>query len=70
MSCEGSTIGDKLHLEKWSLHMYKARLSPEAITKLRNYTGFSPIELLIVIAVIVCWPRTPVGYSRSAKIEL
>jgi hypothetical protein len=39
--------------------MFKARLSPEAITKLRNYTGFSAIELVIVVAIMVCWPRTP-----------
>jgi hypothetical protein len=47
--------------------MFKARLSPEAITKVRNYTGFSAIELLVVVAIMVCWPRTPVGYARSPK---
>jgi hypothetical protein len=36
--------------------MFKPRLRPEAITKVRNYTGFSPTELLIVIAIMVCWP--------------
>ena len=50
--------------------MFKPRLRPEAITKVRNYTGFSPTELLIVIAIMVCWPRTPVGYSRSGKTKL
>ena len=50
--------------------MFKARLSNEAMTKIRDYTGFSPIELLVVVAVMVCWPRTPVGYSQSAKTKL
>jgi hypothetical protein len=45
--------------------MYKARLTPEAITKLRIYTGFSPTELLIVIAIMVCWPQ-----RRSAILGL
>jgi uncharacterized membrane protein len=57
-----------MHLEM-ELYMFKARLGSEAITKVRNYTGFSPIELLIVVAIMVCWPQTPVGYSRSAQNE-
>jgi hypothetical protein len=47
--------------------MFKARLGFEAITRIRNCTGFSPIELLVVVAIMVCWPLTPVGYARSAE---
>ncbi len=47
--------------------MFKARLGSEAITRIRNCTGFSPIELLVVVAVMVCWPLIPVGYARSAE---
>lgn len=35
------------------LDMSKARLGFEVITKVRNYTGFSPIDLLIVVAIMV-----------------
>jgi hypothetical protein len=53
-----------MHLEM-ELDMSRARLGFEVITKLRNYTGFSPIELLIVVAVMVCWPQ-----RRSAILDL
>lgn len=58
----------KMHLEM-ELDMSKG-LGIDVITKIRNYTGFSPIELLIVVAIMVCWPQTPVGYSRSAENEV
>ena len=47
------------------LDMFKARPCVEVITKVRNYTGFSPIELLIVVAIMVCWPQ-----RRSAILDL
>lgn len=47
--------------------MFKGRLGFEAITRIRNFTGFSPLELLVVVAIMVCWPLTPVGYAQSAE---
>ena len=47
--------------------MFKAKLGFEVITRIRNFTGFSPIELLVVVAIMVCWPVTPVSYTRSAE---
>jgi hypothetical protein len=47
--------------------MFKAQLGFEVITRIRNFTGFSPIELLVVVAIMVCWPLTPAGYARSVE---
>jgi hypothetical protein len=47
--------------------MFRARLGFEIITRIRNCTGFSPMELLVVVAIMVCWPVTPVGYAGSAE---
>jgi uncharacterized membrane protein len=50
--------------------MFKARLGFKVITRIRNFTGFSPIQLLVVVAIMVCWPLTPVGYTRSAENDV
>jgi hypothetical protein len=52
------------------LDLSKDKLGFEVSTKIRNYTGFSPLELLIVVAIMVCWPKTPVGHFPSAKPKL
>jgi hypothetical protein len=52
------------------LDMSKDGLGFEVSTKLQNYTGFSPLQLLIVVAIMVFWPKTPIGYFQSAKPKL
>ena len=49
--------------------MSKATLGFEVITRVRNCTGFSPIELLVVVAIMMYWPQSSVGYSRSSQSD-